>query len=67
MMYTQALVNGYWVVINAGGKTYDFRVDARGQVPLVPAGSWPSAATVGRSVTHCLEIPRHKIDKMSAS
>jgi hypothetical protein len=35
MMYIQALVNGYWVVINAGGKTYDFRVDAGG---LCPAG-----------------------------
>ena len=27
-MYTQALVNGYWVVIEAAGQTYDFRVDA---------------------------------------
>ena len=38
MEYTQALVNGYWVVINAGGKTYDFRVDARGRFHLCPAG-----------------------------
>ena len=26
------------VVINAGGKTYDFRVDARGRFHLCPAG-----------------------------
>jgi hypothetical protein len=38
MMYTHALVNGYWVVINAGGKTYDFRVDAGGRFQLCPAG-----------------------------
>jgi hypothetical protein len=38
MMYTQALVNGYWVVINAAGKTYDFRVDAGGRFHLCPAG-----------------------------
>lgn len=38
MMYTHALVNGYWVVINAGGKTYDFRVDAGGRFHLCPAG-----------------------------
>ncbi len=25
-MYTQALVNGYWVVVEAGGRQYDFRV-----------------------------------------
>jgi hypothetical protein len=38
MMYTQALVNGYWVVINAAGQTYDFRVDAYGRFQLCPAG-----------------------------
>jgi hypothetical protein len=38
MMYTQALVNGYWVVINAGGKTYDFRVDAGGRFHVCPEG-----------------------------
>jgi len=38
MMYTQALVNGYWVVIEAGGRTYDFRVDAGGRFHLCPAG-----------------------------
>src|SRR5438046_8329384 len=29
MMYTQALVNGYWVVIKAAAQTYDFRVGNR--------------------------------------
>jgi hypothetical protein len=38
MMYTQALINGYWVVINAGGKTYDFRVDAGGRFHVCPEG-----------------------------
>ena len=38
MMYTQALVNGYWVVIDAAGKTYDFRVGSGGSFRLCPAG-----------------------------
>ena len=37
-MYTQALVNGYWVVIEAAGQTYDFRVDHRGSFRLCPPG-----------------------------
>ena len=37
-MYTQALVNGYWVVIEAAGQTYDFRVDHKGSFRLCPAG-----------------------------
>jgi hypothetical protein len=37
-MYTQALVNGYWVVIEAAGKTYDFRVGRGGNFRLCPAG-----------------------------
>jgi hypothetical protein len=37
-MYTQALVNGYWVVIEAAGKTYDFRVGRGGSFRLCPAG-----------------------------
>jgi hypothetical protein len=37
-MYTQALINGYWVVIEAAGQTYDFRVDAGGRFHLCPAG-----------------------------
>jgi hypothetical protein len=38
MMYTQALVNGYWVVIEAAGQTYDFRVGRGGGFRLCPAG-----------------------------
>jgi hypothetical protein len=38
MMYTQALVNGYWVVIEAAGQNYDFRVDSRGNFRLCPPG-----------------------------
>jgi hypothetical protein len=38
MMYTQALVNGYWVVIEAVGQKYDFRVDSGGNFRLCPPG-----------------------------
>jgi hypothetical protein len=38
MMYTQALVNGYWVVIEAGGQKYDFRVGSEGSFRLCPPG-----------------------------
>jgi hypothetical protein len=37
-MYTQALVNGYFVVIDAAGQNYDFRVDGRGNFRLCPSG-----------------------------
>jgi hypothetical protein len=38
MEYTQALVNGYWVVINATERTYDFRVGRNGSFRLCPQG-----------------------------
>jgi len=38
MQYTQALVNGYWVVIEADGKKYDFRVGRDGSFRLCPPG-----------------------------
>jgi hypothetical protein len=38
MEYTQALVNGYWVVIKAAGQTYDFRVGRGGSFRLCPSG-----------------------------
>jgi hypothetical protein len=38
MEYTQALVNGYWVVISGAGQTYDFRVGRDGSFRLCPAG-----------------------------
>jgi len=40
-MYTQALVNGYWVVIEAAGQRYAFRVDHKGSFRLCPAGRGP--------------------------
>jgi hypothetical protein len=38
MMYTQALVNGYWIVIGAAGRKYDFRVGSEGGFRLCPPG-----------------------------
>jgi hypothetical protein len=38
MEYAQTLVNGYWVVINAAGQTYDFRVGRDGRFRLCPQG-----------------------------
>lgn len=38
MEYTQALVNGYWVVIEAAGHTYDFRAGRDGKFHLCPEG-----------------------------
>ena len=38
MMYTQAQVKGYWVVIDAAGQKYDFRVGSRGNFRLCPPG-----------------------------
>jgi hypothetical protein len=36
--YTQALVDGYWIVIAAEGKTYDFRMAGNGSFQLCPEG-----------------------------
>ncbi len=38
LMYTQALVEGYWVVIEVGGNTYDFRVGTNGDARICPPG-----------------------------
>jgi hypothetical protein len=38
MAYTQALVNGYWVIVEAAGQKYDFRVGSGGSFRLCPAG-----------------------------
>lgn len=38
MEYTQALVNGYWIIIEAAGKKYDFRVGSGGSFRLCPPG-----------------------------
>jgi hypothetical protein len=36
--YSQALVDGFWVVIVADGEEYDFRIGASGGPRLCPAG-----------------------------
>jgi hypothetical protein len=38
MQYTQALVNGYWVLVSAAEQTYDFRVRLDGTFRLCPPG-----------------------------
>ena len=38
MQYTQALANGYWVLVSAAGQTYDFRVARDGSFRLCPEG-----------------------------
>ena len=43
MAYTQALVPGYWVVIDVDGVAYDYRVSARGGFRLCPPRSSTAA------------------------
>jgi hypothetical protein len=38
MEYAQALVRGYWVVVNAAGQEYDFRAGNDGSFRLCPPG-----------------------------
>jgi hypothetical protein len=38
MEYAQALVRGYWVVVNAAGQEYDFRAGNDGNFRLCPPG-----------------------------
>ncbi|MGB5102618.1 MAG: hypothetical protein WBO04_04770 [Steroidobacteraceae bacterium] len=38
MMYTQALVPGYRVVVDAGGQRYDYHASLRGGFSLCPEG-----------------------------
>jgi len=38
MQYTQALVNGYWVIIDAAGQKYDYRGGSGGSFRLCPEG-----------------------------
>lgn len=37
--YTQALVNGYWVILKVVEQAYDFRVGSGGSFKLCPPGS----------------------------
>lgn len=41
VMYTQALVPGYWVVLQAGGKEYDYRAAETGHFVLCESGTMP--------------------------
>lgn len=49
MMYTQAIVNGYWVVIEAGGAGFDYRLTDKGMFRLCttplggPGGTAPNS------------------------
>ena len=47
MMYTQALVNGYWVVIDVAGQRYDFRVGSGGSFRLCPPGQGHPPSQLG--------------------
>ena len=38
VMYAQVLVAGYWVVVNAGDRSYDLRASLDTQFKLCPAG-----------------------------
>lgn len=41
MMYTQAIVPGYWVVLELAGKQFDYRVSERGHFVLCENGAPP--------------------------
>jgi hypothetical protein len=51
MMYTEALVNGYWVVIKADGQAYDYRASQKGYFRLCEGkGSGPVVGPGGEPV-----------------
>jgi hypothetical protein len=45
--YTQALVDGYWIVLEAGGNTYDYRAATTGYFRLCEGGGAPSTQPTG--------------------
>ena len=45
--YTQAQVSGYWVVIEHGGKQYDYRANDKGFFRLCEGGSLPPTNPTG--------------------
>jgi hypothetical protein len=47
VFYTQAPVNGYWVVLQVGGKEYDYRVSESGYFLLCEGGGLPSIQPPG--------------------
>lgn len=46
MMYTQSLVNGYWVELEIGGKKFDYRASDSGYFFLCQSGFPPSILPV---------------------
>ena len=46
-MYTQALVNGFWVVLEHDGKQYDYRANDKGFFRLCEAGGAPPSNPTG--------------------
>jgi hypothetical protein len=48
VFYTQALVPGYWVVLQIGEKEYDYRASDRGYFVLCESGSLPFDQPVDR-------------------
>ena len=44
VLYTQALVNGYWVILEAEGKQYDYRAGDSGTFILCESGSIPGVS-----------------------
>lgn len=52
MMYTQALVNGYWVIIDANGQSYDYRASQGGDFRLCTGkGSGPIVGPGGAPIS----------------
>lgn len=47
VFYTQALENGYWVVLQVGGKEYDYRATESGYYLLCEGGGLPSIQPPG--------------------
>ena len=48
MNYTQALVPGYWVVLDAAGTDYDYRATTRGYFLLCEGGGSPPLGPMDR-------------------
>ncbi|MCP4967148.1 MAG: hypothetical protein GY926_18185 [bacterium] len=45
--YTQAIVNGYWVVFELAGETYDYRASSSGFFKLCEGGGQPPSNPTG--------------------
>ncbi|WP_166355812.1 hypothetical protein [Phytoactinopolyspora limicola] len=45
-MYTQAIVDGYWVELDAGGEVFDYRLNDQGMVKLCTSPMTPPGADI---------------------